>query len=372
MVAKPSGEKPRRSRSKPTSAKPEEPSQDGDCAFSYTAASSFQNGRQRSFLWEKHVLLAALTVIEGQKGAGKSSLLAALAADVTGGPSLAKTGRVRHSHTVLWFAGEEDPVLDVKPKLHAAGADLSKVFFPGRNEAGTHTRRLSLPADGGILCDLVKKTSSWLVILDPWSSCLPPGTSTSDPVTSRQTMEVLAHIGQATGASVVITRNFRKDTSGGALASGIGSSEVANVSRAVIQLRPHPDAHRRYVCCVAACNAFAPPLPRAYDLVPKDGSVAIQWGEQLDLTADQLAEGDITSSGRDERRDAICVLASVLAGHWVPFQDLMQEAKRAGICERTLRAVKAEHRIRSRKVDEVGRTHWEWGPPESLEGGKPA
>lgn len=332
-------------------------------AMEFTQASAFATTRERTFLWPGHVLNGSLTVIEGPKGCGKSSLLAALAADCTGGPRLAAGQPARTARPVIWFAGEEDPVLDVRPKLLAAGADLQHVVFPGRDKTGKHIRHLSLPGDASLLADLARKLNAGLLILDPWSSCLPAGASTSDPVTTRQTMEVLAHIGQGSSAAVVITRNFRKDTSGGALASGLGSSEVSNVARAVIQLRPHPDQHRQHVCCVAACNAFSPPLPRAYKLIPKDGSVKIEWGTSMDLTADQLAEGDVSSVGRDERRDALSILGPVLNGRWVPVKDLLDEARRAGVCERSLRAAKAEHRIPSRRVDETGHVHYEWGPP---------
>ena len=341
---------------------------DAQAALPFTWGSEFQASGKREFLWEGHVAFGGLTLVEGPKGVGKSTLLAAMAADITGGPRLTPQRSSRAPQHVVWFTGEEHPVLDTRPKIRAAGGIDRLVCFPGRDQSGKLIHRLALPAEIGLLADLVKMLSARLVILDPWSSCLASGASTADPVNTRHTMETLAALGQATDAAVVVTRNFRKTRIGGALESGLGSIEASNVARAVIQLRPHPDHHRRYVCVVAAANGFAQPTPFGYRIEPREGAVVMEAEEQLDLTADQLAEGDITSTGRDERRDCLSILQKCVEGSWVPFRDLEQEALRAGICVRTLRSVKAELQLPSRRKEEQGHVHYEWGPPPRANG----
>jgi len=359
--------KPRKSRPSANGQSPtvpaDLPTSEATAALEYVRGSDLDEGQERVWLWESHVFFGALTMLEGAKGSGKSTLLATIAADVTGGPRMTPGRAPRVPRHVVWYSGEEHPVHDTQPKIRAAGGNARLVLFPGRDKWGAVTRRLALPAEVGLLTDFVRAFRAGLVILDPWSSCLSIGASTADPVNTRHTMESLAALAHATDAAVIVTRNFRKDQHGGALASGLGSIEASNVARAVIQLRPHPDHHRRYVCVVAAANGFQQPEPFGFRLEPFETSVRLIPEEPLDITADQLAEGDVTSLGRDERRDCLAILAKCLAGQWVPCKDLLEEARRAGVCERTLRSVKAEHRIPSRRRDDAGHVHYEWGPP---------
>lgn len=315
------------------------------------------------WVWTEHLAFGTCAECSGPKGVGKSCLFCALAADVTGGPRMDRGKRPRVPRPVLWFAGEENIVGETRGKLLAAGASLDWIRFPGRNAQGSITKRWALPHDFPELVEGVRQIQPGLIVLDPWSSCLPTGANASDPTTCRAIMEGLAALARRSGALVMVGRNFRKDRSGAAETHGIGSSEVTNVSRTCLQLRPHPDRSRWYVAVVTSTNLCRPPDPTAYRLVDAGtGSPKIEWGEVLAMTADELAEQEISSASRDERRDAVKLLESRLTGHAVPATSIIQEAGKAGIGERTLRKAKAELHVPSRRVCNEEHVHWEWGP----------
>src|SRR5579862_3079664 len=80
-----------------------------------------------SWLWPRRIARGKTTIIAGNPGLGKSQITASIAAIVTTG------GRwpVDRSHCepgdVLFLTAEDDPADTLRPRLEAAGADLTRV-----------------------------------------------------------------------------------------------------------------------------------------------------------------------------------------------------------------------------------------------------
>ena len=109
---------------------------------------SFKRLRKRKvrWLWPSRIALGMLTILEGRKQCGKSTIAAAIAADVTGGPRLSR-GRRRALGDVLWLTVEEDLARAVRPRLEASGAYLARVHFPEQPDRPGELRLLLLPED---------------------------------------------------------------------------------------------------------------------------------------------------------------------------------------------------------------------------------
>lgn len=88
-----------------------------DRDFKWVSGSSVQPLRVE--WWEKHLIpRGCITVLAGRGNSGKSTSAAAWAAEET-----------RRGGKVVWLHSEEDRSLHIVPKLHAAGADVEKIYF---------------------------------------------------------------------------------------------------------------------------------------------------------------------------------------------------------------------------------------------------
>lgn len=95
-----------------------------------------------SWLWPKLVARGKVTIIAGNPGLGKSQVTAYLAAIITTGGVWPITGAQSSQGQVAFLNAEDDPADTLKPRLEAAGANLSRVHFPEWRLYRCHWRRL--------------------------------------------------------------------------------------------------------------------------------------------------------------------------------------------------------------------------------------
>ena len=128
--------------------------------------------RKPRWLYPNWCEVGSVTVIVGEPGAGKTTLVASLAAGITAGPyfsphpKLSPVGR----GDVLWIGPEDDPSI-VTSRLEAAGAALSRVHFINEVvERGVSTKfNIFLPAHQQFIeaKDQALGNKVALIVLDP-------------------------------------------------------------------------------------------------------------------------------------------------------------------------------------------------------------
>ena len=99
--------------------------------------------------WPERIAIGKVTMLAGEGGLGESTLLFDIAARVSRGGDGWPDGDVRNTPgVVLILSSEDDPADTVKPRLQAAGADMSRIFFLSmrRDETGAE-RGFNLQAD---------------------------------------------------------------------------------------------------------------------------------------------------------------------------------------------------------------------------------
>jgi hypothetical protein len=160
----------------------------------------------------------AFHLLVGEKGCGKGTFLAGLAAKITWG-----------GQRVLWVAaGEDSLAIDVKPRIIAAGGDPELVMVPHK--------RLFLP---GCVNELLKIGSFTgdvgLIVLDPIVGLMKGGDSNADG-DIRSTIDPLNGLADELGCPVVGVRHLGKDTQRQALHRVLGGVDWVNVPRAVVAI----------------------------------------------------------------------------------------------------------------------------------------
>lgn len=307
---------------------------------------------------------ASLSLVEGRKGLGKSTILAALCAQTTGGPTFPGVKK-KTPTSVIWLGAEEDTATMILPRLKAAGTDMKRVFSPAADKETGRAPRLHFPTDLEILETAIDRHGVRVVVLDPWQSYADLTLDLHQEQHARSVLEPLADLAARSGCAIVMARHLRKGTFGPALDQGMGSVAIGNVCRAVSRVDKHPTLPDLRTLSVVACNLAerAPTLTYRIASAPGGGG-RIDWVGTSGLDADSLAEAAGDEGFRDARGDALRLLRSAIKDRWVRTNEIMTEAKLAGVSDGTLRRAKAELGVQARRRSSGGVGYWEWGPPE--------
>lgn len=317
------------------------------------------------WLWPGWLPRGKLALLDGDPGLGKSLITLDLAARVTtGAPMPDGTGGGEPAGVVILTA-EDDLSDTVRPRLDAAGADVSKIA------ALTAVRRTT---DGGgevldtpTLLDLealrqaIAFVSAALVIIDPLMAYLPGQVDSHRDQDVRRVLAPLAALAAETNAAVLVVRHLSKTTVGNPLYRGGGSIGIMGAARAglIVGKDPEDPTGEQRVLAVTKCNLAAPPPGLAYRLAA-DGPVRVEWLGQTALTADALLAAPPGGEERTALADAEAFLRAFLADGPVEAKTIQARAREAGIAEPTLRRAKARVGVEAflTGFGAAGRWHW--------------
>lgn len=112
------------------------------------------------WLWPPYVPLGKLTIVQGDPGEGKTTLVLAVISSLTRGEPLPGCDTAETPVTVIYQTAEDGLADTIKPRLEAMGADCSRVFVidESKKELSMLDERLE---------KAIHETGARLVVLDP-------------------------------------------------------------------------------------------------------------------------------------------------------------------------------------------------------------
>ena len=175
----------------------------------------------------------AASVLAGDPSLGKSHVVADMAARISRGDMLVKQAGV------LILNAEDSAPHVTRPRLEAAGADLSQVHIV---EASDPVEGLSLPRDLADLRTLVRETHTGLLVVDPINSYIDSGVNSWKDTDIRRALGPLAELAKEFEIAVLLVSHLTKaDSPGEAGHRVLGSVGYTGLPRAVIFLTRDPD-----------------------------------------------------------------------------------------------------------------------------------
>jgi putative DNA primase/helicase len=291
---------------------------------------------QVEWLWRGRIPKGMITILAGRPDQGKGLLAARVAADVTQPEPVAP--ETASGMKVLYSAAEDSMGLMTRPRLEAAGADLSKVYLD----------RFRLPVDFDMLKFFVEKRGIGLVIMDPFASHLSGGISRhSDNV--RVVTDPLAAFIEQTGTSVLIIEHaLKRLPAGGHVINAIGGagSGLSAAARAAYVFGVDPDDDDKRIMAKAKLNIAPEPRALSFNVETEETEVGeipvLEYDDELQsFNPMKLFEKPKDGkSGRppDKRADAAEWLTQHLATNGPMKAGVVAEdAKQRGMSQRTLR-----------------------------------
>lgn len=319
------------------------------------------------WLWQDRIPLGKLTVIQGDPKQGKSLLTIDIATRVsTGNPFPDEPDTRRKPGGVVLLNAEDDLADTVRPRLDAAGADVSRVTALSgveRSKARGGPRWFTL-ADIDHLEEAILATADCrVVILDPVSAY-------EGKIDGHRNGEVrgllgpLAALAAKHRVAIILVTHLNKGGSGGkAIYRATGSLAWNAAARAIFIVGSDPvDPERRVVLPVGG-NLARDPSGLAFRIV---GDVPrVEWfSGPVNLSADDLVRSEPEGSGRESREgEATEWLRFALADGPIPATEVRERADADGIKWRTLERAKSALGIVPTREGFGDSGRWVWALP---------
>ena len=312
--------------------------------------------KEVEWLWYPYIPYGKITIIEGDPGEGKTTLVLKLAAALSRGLPLPCDDDKEYESIHIIYQTAEDGIEDtIKPRLEKAGADCSMIRVIDETD-----KELSMTDDR--LEQAIIETGARLIILDPIQAYIG---ATVDMHRANEIRPVLKHLGiiaEKHNCAIILIGHMNKASGSKSTYRGLGSIDIQATARSVLlvaRLRDKPN-----IRIMAHDKSSLAPAGDAigFEMTEDNGMVCI--GPYY-ITIDELLSGN---EGRGKKKLDIAenfIKEYFGSNKVIPSNEIMMEAAKRSIKRNTLLSAKKKLGITSDKEKaEDGTIYWTWVMPE--------
>ena len=339
-------------------------------------AKEFESGRLKTvcaadiepehveWLVDQSFPLGMLVVIGGQPGLGKSQISINLAAGVTTGKGLPGSSAFNNLGSVIILANEDDAARTIRPRLDAAGADISKVHIvEGVAREGAEVDMFQLDSDIAELRHRALEIGDVrLIIIDPPSAYLGTKVDSYKDSDVRRVLMPLGNLAQETGAMILIIVHLNKRTDGGAQQRFSGSTAWTAAPRVGFMVAEDAVTKQRFMLPVKN-NIGDDQLGYQYHIAEKLIKYSGQTFKSSYIVWDQTSNRPVSEILAPPKSSKVTVvdeakafLEDELANGSVGVDQLRKLANSAGLSWPSIIRAKKDFPINSAKVG----NSWQW------------
>ena len=312
--------------------------------------------KEVEWLWYPYIPYRKITIIEGDPGEGKTTLVLKLAAALSRDLPLPCGDDKEYEPIHIIYQTAEDGIEDtIKPRLEKAGADCSMIRVIDETD-----KELSMTDDR--LEQAIIETGARLIILDSIQAYIG---ATVDMHRANEIRPVLKHLGiiaEKHNCAIILISHMNKASGSKSTYRGLGSIDIQATARSVLLVSRFRD--KPNIRIMAHDKSSLAPAGDAigFEMTEDNGMVCIG---PYDITIVELLFGN---EGRGKKK--LDIAENFIKEYFgtnkvIPSNEIMMEAAKRSIKRNTLLSAKKKLGITSDKEKaEDGTIYWTWVMPE--------
>ncbi len=301
------------------------------------------------WLWYPYIPYGKLTIIHGDPGEGKTTLILQLAALLSRGEPLPCDDRPQEPVKIIYQTAEDGLGDTIKPRLLAGNADCSQIKVIDESDAA-----LTLLDER--VEQAISETGAKVMILDPVQAYVGVGVDMNRANEVRTVLAQLGKIAEKYKCAMILVGHLNKAQGAKNQYRGLGSIDFQAAARSVLVVGRVKDRPEVRVMAHEKSSLAPEGQPIAFELSADNG---FQWLGHYDISIDDLLSG--VSRERESDMAEKLILDCLSDGRY-PQQALMDKAKHMGISKRVVDEAKKRMNVQSVKCG----SQWFWQLPDEL------
>lgn len=305
------------------------------------------------WLWYPYIALGKITVLQGDPGDGKSTMIMHLIAELTTGGAAPDGVAFSHPRRVIYQCSEDSAADTIKPRLVGSGADCTQVAFLDETIHG------SLTLSDDRLRDMMIQFAPSLLVIDPIQAYLGNDSDMLVPGRVRKALRKLSMWASTYDCAIVLIGHLNKSEGQKSLYRGLGSIDIAATARSVLQIErdtKDPSIRRLY----QVKNNIGPIGRELRFSITEENGFAWEKCEPSDVSSHQQQKNDQIICSQAELA-AIIIKQCLQAGDMLS-KEIIKKLQDAGISRRTVNTVKGTLGISSYR--RMRQWYWSMKPGE--------
>lgn len=286
-----------------------------------------------NWLWQPYIAIGKITLLQGDPGCGKSSMMMNLIAELSKGGS-APDGRAFGIPQRIIYQCSEDGAKDtIKPRLLAAGADCSNIAFIDEEVYS------GLTLDDERIREAITEWRPRLLVIDPIQSYIGNDSDLQIAGKARKLMRRIGMWASTYNCAVVLIGHFSKKEGTKDLYRGLGSIDVVAAARSVLQVEKSSEDEDIRIVRQVKNSLDSKGADLSFEIRPFTGFRWLGVDSEQSSASNTLAEPVFDTLPKNKHE-----LAAIL---------IKKALEKGAIESMEIRRIMAEHRIGDKTMNEV-------------------
>ena len=303
-----------------------------------------------NWLWYPYIAVGKITLLQGDPGDGKSTMMLRLIAELSNGGTTPDGQPFVGSQRVLYQCSEDGVADTIKPRLEASGADCRNVAFINEEVHG------GLTLDDERLRQAIIEFKPRLVVIDPIQAYIGNDSDLQIACRARKLLSRLGMWASTYDCAIVLIGHLNKREGTKGLYRSLGSIDVVAAARSVLQVERHVDnPDVRIVRQIK--NSLGPSGGEIwFEINSRNGFRWLEPGGNVESPVQQVEEQPQFQSKLEY---AAYLIKKILEEGDVSSKDVFEKLKEQGIGKKTAEEAKKVLGIRSYR--QMRQWYWSLG-----------